>query len=311
MVVAAETEDELHVPPEEDSPYLTETAWYSFWTKDSAHIGHVYLRFRVNLGTMDAFVYVWGSGGSTPWDTAYWKDLRLPMPGSIQDLELLGGLRHTVVRGLDEYALAYEDDRGYGARFGFELRAEALKPPTYFGGKHFDQPMHMTGWLEIDGSRHEVDCFAMRDRSWYRRGDFTLFRSAYSYAIESPEDSFLALYAAPRTDDMLRDDLPLVGGHTVSSDKQRTLSTGARRVIDRDPATGQPRAVVVTFAGEDGALREAKGRVRNSIALAANTNMLSWMSLVEWRVDGRTLVGEDQEIWSPSIWRAFRRGHVQ
>jgi hypothetical protein len=49
--------------------------------------------------------------------------------------------------------------------------------------------------------------------------------------------------------------------------------------------------------------------VRNCMAVAANPNMLSWMSLVEWEVRGRTVWGEDQEIWSPSIWRAFRRGH--
>ncbi|HJQ45367.1 MAG TPA: hypothetical protein VJ870_03440 [Amycolatopsis sp.] len=256
---------------------------------------------------MDAFVYAWGPGGSMPWDTVYWKDLRLGMPSSIENLELPGGLRHSVVRSFERYRLSYEDTRAYGGPFGFDLRVEALKPPTYFGAKHFDQPMHLTGWVTIGGDRHEVDCFAMRDRSWYRRGDFTLFRSAYSYGIAAPEDSFLALYAADRDGDMLVDDLPLVGGHTVSADGQDVLRTGERRVVERDRHTGQPRAIEVDFAAADGSTRLARGRVRNAIALAANTSMLSWMSLVEWDVDGRVIVGEDQEIWSPSIWRAFRR----
>jgi hypothetical protein len=306
VAVVSERADELHLPPDDDSPWLTETAWYSFWTTDRVLAGHVYLRFRPNLGVMDAFVYVWGPGGSVPWDTAYWKDLRLAMPSSLVDLELQG-LRHAVVRPFDEYRLSYEDARGYEGGFAFELRAGALRPPTYFGGKHFDQPVHMTGWVAVDGRRRAVDCFAMRDRSWYRRGDFTLFRSAYSYAISSPEESFLALYAAPRDRDMLLDDLPLVGGHMASSEGQDALRSGERRVVDRDPATGQPVTVIVGFAGENAPVREVRGQVRNAIALAANTSMLSWMSLVEWDLDGVKVLGEDQEIWSPSIWRAFRR----
>jgi hypothetical protein len=50
-----------------------------------------------------------------------------------------------------------------------------------------------------------------------------------------------------------------------------------------------------------------RGAVTNGIALAANTSMLSWMSLVTWEFDGGHVVGEDQDIWSPSIWSAQRR----
>ena len=297
--------DELHLPPDDASPWLTETAWYSFWTTDRVLAGHVYLRFRPNLGVMDSFVYVWGPGGSVPWDTAYWKDVRLAMPASLVDLEL-PSLTHAVVTPFEKYRLSARDERGYGGTFAFDIDAEAIRPPTHFGGKHLDQPMRMTGWIELDGTRREIDCRAMRDRSWYRRGDFTLFRSAYSYALSDSEDSFLALYAAPRDADMLRDDLPLVGGHITASSGHRGLSTGHRKVTERDPATGQPLAVEVTFATESGELRTVSGTVRNCLALAANTSMLSWMSLVDWDIDGEIVVGEDQEIWSPSIWRAFR-----
>ncbi|MDF3309554.1 hypothetical protein P3H15_31540 [Rhodococcus sp. T2V] len=303
--VAVESVDELHLPPTDSSPWLTETAWYSFWTTDHVLAGHVYLRFRPNLGVMDAFTYVWGPGVSSPWDTAYWKDVRLGMPTSLLDLEI-PGLSHTVVDPFREYRLTSEDERGYGDRFAFDLSAKALQAPTYFGGKHLDQPMHMTGWVTVDGTRRDVDCFAMRDRSWYRRSDFTLFRSAYSYALGGSDDGFLALYAAPRDLDMLRDDLPLVGGHETSATGQRPFSSGVRKVTKRDPVTGHPMELTVAFEEEGGGTREVRGRVRNSIALAANTSMLSWMSLVDWDVDGRIVVGEDQEIWSPSIWRAFR-----
>ena len=308
---AVEAVDDLHLPPADTSRWLTETAWYSFWTIDHVLAGHVYLRFRPNLGVMDAFTYVWGPGSSNPWDTAYWKDIRLQMPLTLVNLEV-AGLTHTVVDPFREYRITSEDDRGYGERFAFDVTARALHAPTYFGGKHLDQQVHMTGWITVDGTRREIDCYAMRDRSWYRRGDFTLFRSAYSYAIGDGEDSFLALYAAPRDQDLLRDDLPLVGGHETLPQGQRSVSSGFRWVTKRDHATGHPLELTITFADEGGTRpREAHGHVRNCIGLAANTSMLSWMSLVEWDVDGRIVIGEDQEIWSPSIWRAFRRRNYQ
>jgi hypothetical protein len=302
-----ESIDELHLPPDDDHPFVTETAWYSFWTTDKAFIGHVYLRFRPNLGTMDCFVYVWGSGGSVPWDAAYWKDLRLGIPATLEDLVVHGLLHHEVRRPFEDYHLSYHDDRQYGGLFAFDLDVAALRPATYFGGKHFDQSVRVTGTLTLDGLERQVDCLAMRDRSWYRRGDFTQFRSAYSYALTSPTEGFLALYAAPRDVDMLVDDLPLVGGHQIVGDVQTPLISGERRVTERDAATGQPEVVEITF-GVGAERRTVVGTVRNSMALVANTNMMSWMSLVDWNVDGTTIVGEDQEIWSPGIWRAFRQG---
>ena len=65
--------------------------------------------------------------------------------------------------------------------------------------------------------------------------------------------------------------------------------------------------MTVSFTDDNGRVREVHGRVRNGLALAANTSMLSWMSLVDWDIDGRIVVGEDHEIWSPSLWRAFRK----
>lgn len=299
-------DDELH-RPDDPSPYVTETAWYSFWTPAAEYAVHVYLRFRANVGIANSCVYAWERGASVEWDAAYWKHLHGPMPASLTRMELLGGLRHVQREPFVGYELSYEDRAGYGPPFGFEVTVEAAREPTYFGGKHFDQEVRVTGRLTVDGRTFDVDCLAMRDRSWYRRGDFTLFRSAYSYAVRSPEAGFLALYAAPRDRDLLVDTLPLVGGHAVVDGRQHTFRGGVRRVTERDPATGHPLEVEVEADSEDGVRVTAHGRVRNAMALAANPNMLSWMGLVEWTVDGTTVVGEDQEIWSPSIWRAFRR----
>ena len=304
--------DELH-QPQTDDPWFTETAWYSFWTPGGEYAGHIYLRFRPNLGIANPCVYVWGPGTSVEWDAVYWKHSHLPMPASLASMDLLTGLRHEAVEPFRRYRVAYADKEKYAAPLELELELTALGPPEFLGRKHFDQPMQVTGRLSAEGSDHDIDCLAMRDRSWYSRGDFTLFRSAYSYAIASPQDQFLAIVAAPRDDDMLQDDLPLAGGYrelpdgTDGGTSRVALSTGCRRVTRRDDATGHPLEVVVDVEGPNGP-ETMTGRVRNCIAVAANPNMLSWMSLVEWDVAGQTVWGEDQEIWSPSIWREFRRG---
>lgn len=299
--------DDLHVP-QTDDPWITETAWYSFWTPGGEYAVHIYLRFRPNLGIANPCIYVWGSGTSVEWDAAYWKHSHYPMPSSITSLELLGGLRHEVVEPFRSYRLSYSDDQKYGAPLDFDVELSALGTPEFLGGKHFDQPVRVTGCLSVDGTEHVIDCLAMRDRSWYSRGDFTLFRSAYSYAIAAPDQQLLAIFAAPRDGDMLLDDLPLAGGYCESGAESRgSILSGSRRVTRRDEATGHPLELVVDVAGPDGS-ELMTGRVRNCMAVAANPNMLSWMSLVEWDWRGTSVLGEDQEIWSPSIWHAFRRG---
>jgi hypothetical protein len=303
--LASVVRDELHVPPDDGSPDFTETAWYGFWTSSAQLAGHVYLRFRPNLGVMDSYVYVWGPGASAPWDAHYWKDQHLPMPASLGDLSMPGGQRHRVEQPMVRYHLAARDEHSYGGLFGFELTVDALGEPVFFGRKHFDQQVRVTGTLEVAGQRYEVDCHAMRDRSWYRRGDFALFRSGYAYAISPAGESFLGLFAAPRHGDLSMDDLPLVGGYWQLGGERVELVSGARRVT-RESA-GHPSAVALELTDSSGEEHLVCGEVSHVLGLAANTSMLSWMSLVRWNLGGSEVIGEDQDIWSPSIWSAHRR----
>jgi hypothetical protein len=300
--------DDLH-PPASDDPWLTETAWYSFWTPGGEYAAHVYLRFRPNFGIANPCIYVWGTGTSVEWDAAYWKHSHYPMPSSLTSMRLLGGLEHVVVEPFQAYRLSYSDAEKYGPPMALDIAVTALGPPEFLGRKHFDQPVQVTGTLEVDGHRFAIDCLAMRDRSWYSRGDYTLFRSAYSYVIPNRDTQLLAIFAAPRDADLLVDDLPLAGGYclTPPTGERARLGRGTRTVTRRDEVTGRPLEIVLDVDGP-GDPGPITGLVRNGMAVAANPNMLSWMSLVEWQLDGGTALGEDQEIWSPSLWHAFRRG---
>src|SRR4051794_21496555 len=97
-------DDELHAP-ETDDPWLTETAWYSFWTTGGEYAGHIYLRFRPNMGIANPCVYGGGAGTSVEWDAAYWKHSPLPMPTSLGSMELLTGLRHHAVDPFRHYQI--------------------------------------------------------------------------------------------------------------------------------------------------------------------------------------------------------------
>lgn len=302
-------DDEFHADGSGDV-WLTETAWYSFWTPGAELAVHVYLRFRHNVGIANSCIYAWKPGISTPWDAAYWKHLHVPIPESLTDLTLLGGIRHRQIDPYRTYEINYEDDTEFDGTFAFNVVFEAIESPQWFGGKHFDQSGVVRGKLESNGEVYEVDCRVMRDRSWYRRSDFALFRSAYSYVLGAQGDGFLALFAAPRDQPMLTDDLPLVGGWwAASTDARIPLVAGMRTVTRRDPATGAPLHVEIDAVDSAGRGVQMSGDTHNVLPITANANMMSWMSLTRWWMNDSRYpqIGEDQEIWSPSLWRSRHR----
>jgi hypothetical protein len=307
MNVARVEVDDLHTPSN-DNPWFTETAWYSFWDTTGRYIGHIYLRFRPNIGVADCNIYVWSAGSSVPWDAAYWKSLQIPYPGSLADLKFVGGLRHEVTKDFETYRITYHDESPIGStRLELDLRASGS--PHWFGNKHFDQPMLVRGTLALGSEMLDINCHSMRDRSWYNRSDFGTFRSGYSYFLADDEE-LLVLSAIGRDSDPIVSTLPIVGGYFRQADTEIAVIAGRRLVAQRRVDTGAPDTIVLEVDLADGQRLDVTGRCANSMAIAANTSMLSWMSLVEWERSGSVLTGEDQEIWSPSVWRRFRGRQV-
>jgi hypothetical protein len=302
--------DELHGASTDD-PWLTETAWYSFWDVANRFIGHVYMRFRPYSGIADCNIYVWDREVSAPWDAVYWKRFEMAYPATLADLNWIGGLRHRVIEPLARYSLEYHDDSSPQQRgFGIELVLEKTGSPRWFGRKHFDQPMRVLGSLTIDGVELTVDCRSMRDRSWYSRSDFGRFRSGYSYLL-TDQFEVLLLSAAPKETNGLAPTLPIIGGYVHDADGEVSVVGGERAVSRRDSATGRPMGVRLVGELSSGKTIELEGSCRNSMAIACNAGMFSWMNFVEWHHQGATVFGEDQEIWSPSIWRAFRHPKIE
>jgi hypothetical protein len=229
----------------------------------------------------------------------------MPCPPSIADLTFVGGLRHEVTDDFNAYRISYHDTTSFDGEVHIDLELNAAGPPHWFGTKHLDQPMLVSGTLDLNGEVLEIRCRSMRDRSWYNRSDFGTFRSAYSYFLTDDEE-LLVLSAIPRNSDPLVSTLPIVGGYLRRGDEVTAVSGGRRVVALRREDTAAPDVVVLEVELEHGDELQLVGRCANSMAMAANTGMLSWMSLVEWERPEAAAIGEDQEIWSPAVWRRFR-----
>ena len=84
--------------------------------------------------------------------------------GDIDDVTLPNGYRHEVITPLEEVRVSYEDSARGNA---FEVTMKAIMSPAMLpSGKHFDQAMKTEGWVTLGGTRHEVDGYTVRDRSW-------------------------------------------------------------------------------------------------------------------------------------------------
>jgi hypothetical protein len=147
-------------------------------------------------------------------------------------------------------------------------------------------------------------CCATRDRSWYSRSNFERFRSGYSYFLTEDEE-LPVVSAIPQGSNPVASTLPVVGGYLRRGTAKAAVTGGRRWVGDRDGAEAPSRVVLEVDFADGGHWRLAECSV-SSMAIAANTCMLSWMSLVEWECGDAAVFGEDQEIWSHAAWRRFR-----
>jgi len=70
-----------------------------------------------------------------------------------------------------------------------------------------------------------------------------------------------------------------------------------RRVVER--RAGYPVRIEIDAVDALGRRLEAVGVTKNRLANQATPGQFAWMSMTEWQVAGTTMIGEDQEVWSP------------
>jgi hypothetical protein len=289
-------DDALHTAVMSDRWWETETSWFSFHHPERRLGGWLYTMVRPNIGTVAGGAWVWDDTAWLPWDVPYsanYSALQLPAGADLRDVTLPTGVSIRVVEQTLSYELGYEDP----PRLQASLRFDGVMPPepltavgsTFGSAHHFDQFGAVTGHLVLHGDRVDIDCVAMRDRTWGRRPEHRPRQAAYVTGAADPDHAFLAV-TDPRPDGeaiaygFLRRD-----GRTVSL-------AGGQRQVARDPDHGWITGIAVEGADKEGRRLRAVGEPVSRMIINRHT-FIDINSLVRWDLDGATAWGEDQDMW--------------
>ncbi|NRA07448.1 MAG: hypothetical protein HRU02_04760 [Myxococcales bacterium] len=287
-------DDDFH--PAESDHWWTETCWFSFIVPERDLMAYLYCWQRPNIACSGGGVLVWDASGEAPWELPYF-DYQWNLPpaeGDMRDMVWPNGVGVRCLSPLQRYAVQYAKP----GRIEIDIDFQGVMDPCLTGA-HIDQMGHVTGQMTLQGERSEIDCFAMRDRSWGPRSDLQGMgvRVGYCYGTASPQTGFLLF-----TDiDDQRDDMENRYGYVIRDGERCDLVRAVRKV---ERSAGRPTHIAIE--GEDAAGRavEIRGECRNRLAFAPYPGMFCWLSLTRWELFGEVAWGENQDVWPPGSWRA-------
>lgn len=307
--VAAGWQDEFTVM--DDGPhdpgddfYYNETWWFSFFVPERGIGAWLYSGIRPNAGVSTGGLWLWDTKGADPWEIPFYEDFRhLKLPSApdacATRIALANGNTCTTVEPGSVYDLAYDDRHRASAwlRFTATERPVPLRPgtPPYPKASHYDQTGRVIGYVVLDGERIEVDCYAMRDRSWGTRKERGYRTVGYTW-LASEGQSLLAFSApVPVGDD------PVYAGYARDGADVSYVTAG-RRLVRRDPRRGWITGINLDVTDEQGRKISARGEAVSRMFLPHSTSVCV-ASLVEWDLDGTRVYGEDQDVWPLREWR--------
>lgn len=296
-------DDYLHAVS--DNFYETETYWFSFFVPERNIGAWIYTSVRQNAGVTAGGLWMWDDTATNPWDIPFYEHFSALKPPTTVDKTVRSptGSSVSVVEPGMVYGLHYEDRDRITVDLTFRGLEEPVPlrqgAPPYPAASHYDQTGHVTGTVVLDGERIDVDCFAMRDRSWGPRTERGYRRVGYTW-LASPGCSLLTYSSpTPTTDD-------IHSGYLRTGADLRTVASGHRKVT-RDPSHAWVDALDIAVVDEHGTEFTATGTARSRFILS-NATSVCVNTLLEFDVDGETVFGEDQDVWPIKDFRQARRG---
>ena len=304
-------DDGFHFAEMGDDWWATETAWFSFHHPERRLGGWFYTMARPNIGTIAGGAWVWDDSAHLPWEVLYsanYSALPIPSRQDLTDITLPTGVSIRVLEPCMSYALGYED----GERLRADLRFDGVMAPepltatgsTFGSAHHFDQFGRVSGHIDLHGERIEIDCLAMRDRTWGRRPENRPRQAAYITGMATPDSGFLAVTnVRPEGDE--------VAYGFLRRDGRNAGLTGGTRIARRDPDTGMTTRVELRLRDREGRELEAVGEPVSRIVTNRHT-FIDINSLVRWDLGGGEIAwGEEQDMWPVhrfARWRREQRG---
>jgi hypothetical protein len=298
--------DDAPHPPGDDF-YFTETYWYSFFAPERSLGGWLYGGIRPNAGVSLGGCWIWDASGTDPWEIPFYEQynwLKCPVGGTADGIDFPTGMTVRTIEPGMAYRLGYSDrDRlQVDLRFDAVERPVALRAgtPPYPKASHFDQTGRVTGSIDLDGERIDIDCYAMRDRSWGSRHERGFRPMGYTW-MASEQWSAL-LYSRPLADGGGDE---IYAGYIRRGARATYVRNGIRHV-ERDGANGWITAMRLAVSDEAGDALNVEGTVQSRMVLPGATNVCI-NSALTLTADGVTIHGEDQDVWPISQWRKLRR----
>jgi hypothetical protein len=287
-------DDDFHpVPP--DLWWWHETVWFWFYAPERKLGGWLYNYVRPNIGVAGGGCFLWDDTTHFHMEVPYYASynaLELPRDRDLRDFTFPSGTAVTVLEPLRRYRLTHRDREWIDVR----LEWEAIMDPFVSVGddslaaRHFDQFGRIYGTIVLHGESIDIDCLAIRDRTWSPRSERWKDGGGYGYTngAASAELSFLH------------------NGFLVLDGVRRDLRS--ERTLERDPQRGFITRLWVVGEDSDGNELEAVGEPVSRMAIPIpGVHAVVWTSLVAWMINGIPAWGEDQEPWPLVRWAEFRR----
>ena len=299
-----------------DDPYWTDSSWFSWAIPEQDICGLIWMHFRPNMNCMCAGPAMWDRSGQHVWDFPYFDFQtmrRLPegrygVDYDKYDFAAPWGLSVRTIEPLQRYRIAYD-------RFGFrlDLEFEAIAPPNVINAPsaeqlksafrlHFEQPGRIRGEVELDGVRHRVDTFSIRDGGHGPRFMENSAPGGYAWSTADEKTGFHVLAPGSGGGPQSK----VIGGYILRDGIISPTVDGHRRVVERNGA--RPEVVEIHARDELGRELNVLGRARAPAEFMLFPERGQWWTLFRWDYEGASgATGEDQEYYGIHEFRKWHR----
>jgi hypothetical protein len=297
-------DDRFHFDELGSDRWATETAWFSFVVPERKLGGWLYSMVRPNIDSVAGGVWVWDDSGVTPWEVLYSRNLSVMPFDRTQDLDridLSNGVSITATDPGTSYDVGFDDPGLLSVNLRFTGVMAPFGVAGWMLGSNFDQFGRVTGQIDIRGEKIDVDCLAIRNRTWGSRREDSFSRHiAYVSGIADEQTGFLAVC------DVDNDDAPLWGFLLRNGEAAPVASS--RRKVRLDPRKGWVDTIRLELTDTQGRSLVATGRAVSRIIIDRRSG-IDCNSLIEWSFDGfDSAWGEDQNCVPMHAWPT--RGQV-